>query len=196
MKAKKGQKGGDSGAKPASKSPGQSDTTTVSTRFDESELRLLKDAAEKRRWSLAQFVRIAAKEKAANIVNSSGAAVVAVNQVLSAVVDQLISPNIHGLDRENTDSYGNPRIVSVEEVSEATGDRFDVEVVGLDHQRFGEFVLVVRRLGSELADLLNAAWEMSRGSDSYSLSALIDPEAPTYDGSPADESPVDHGSEE
>lgn len=150
---------------------GGGEFTTVSTRFDELELRLLREAAERRRWSLAQFVRVAAKEKAAHVLNSSGSALVGVHQVLRGIVHQFHDPEPLFLDEVG-------REVTLEDVECQTGPLFQFRGSPIDHELFTDFILIIRRLGSELADLLEASYDHARDNATFSLKALIDPADP------------------
>lgn len=140
--------------------------TTLSARFNDSELEILRRAAEIRQWSLAQLIQLGAYEKAVNIINASGEHQLAIRSVLAEVAMQLVRPEIKAIDL--TDS---PVEVDV--------DTFLPPDVHVDASVLGEmeesaFVRAVAGLGSEIAPLLRDELARARITNKAAKNVLLD----------------------
>jgi uncharacterized protein (DUF1778 family) len=136
----------------------QTKPTTLSARFDEREMELLKRAAEKRQWSLSQLIRCGAFEKAANIVNATGPIAGTARDLVREVVSHLLRPRVE-------DESNQP----VGALLADTG----WHVVPVSERQYQDLIVCIRTLGSELA-----AWfeeEAVRLKLPPALSSLIDP---------------------
>jgi uncharacterized protein (DUF1778 family) len=145
--------------------------TTLSTRFDEQEMALLRQAAEKKQWSLSQLLRAGAYEKAVNIINAQSTAVYPVRRLLSEVLTQLIHPRLMLCD-DGDDGDGF--------LEEFDPDRHQgapahlLSSTSLGQGVAAQLAEAIRRLGAELAPMLLD--ECTRlVADQDSVGELIDP---------------------
>ncbi|HRX85967.1 MAG TPA: hypothetical protein P5572_13190 [Phycisphaerae bacterium] len=72
-----------------SKKASTNSLTTLTARFDQEELMMLRQAAEAKQWSLAQLIRVSVLEKSVNILNACGPAAHSVRRLLDRTVKQL-----------------------------------------------------------------------------------------------------------
>ena len=151
-------------------------TIPLSARFDQQEFEVLKRAAEKKQWSVAQLVRAGAYEKAVQIVNATGGARSGVETVVSRVVAQLQRPDYdcYDLTGETRDPETGEDIPFGD-----TEEYYKLRVVprAVSPEDFFRFVRVIRALGPELADLLEEVYRKSTGGESLEqkLNALLLP---------------------
>jgi hypothetical protein len=146
-------------------------STTLSTRFDERELGLLRQAAEKKQWSLSQLIRVGAYEKAVNIVNANSPAAYPVRRLLAKVLTQLFEAKVMELDLCHP--YAEPR----ELVPSQYGNAFDeTEVFAstLDKGALASLSIAIQSLGAELAPMLNEEF-IRAFVDRDTVGNLIDP---------------------
>jgi len=166
-------------------------TTPISTRFDKEELEILKQAADKKQWSIAQLVRVGAYEKAVNVLNSTGHLMPAVRSLLGEVIEQLLEPKVvhsrpHsvGAARMDFNTFGHDFCQSIEYEG-------SLRLSALDEATLERFIKAIRGLGSELADLLSEEINRRGASDPCLMSEMIDPALPpskgTSSGAPAHE---------
>lgn len=148
----------------------QAESTTVSTRFDEQELPLLKQATGIKGWSLARLVRIGAYEKAANIVNAAGDSVQPVRALLGKVVHQLFSAQVRFLGDSGSELSEDDRDEVLDSFSNVT-----CESESLSEATFKDFLKIVRSFGADLAPLLEDEFRRSQATKFDLLTGLIDP---------------------
>lgn len=153
-------------------------TTPISTRFDKDELGILRQAAEKKQWSLAQLVRVGAYEKAVNVINSTGHLVPAVRSLLGKVIEQLLEPKVvhkrpHSVAAARMD-------FNTFEVDFCQSIKYEgsLGLSTLDEAALERLLRAIRGLGSELADLLSDEIARRKASDPRLVSEMIDPTLP------------------
>ncbi len=123
-------------------------STTLSTRFDEQELALLRQATEKKQWSLSQLIRVGAYEKAVNIVNANSPAAYPVRRLLAEVVQQLFEAKVMV-----SDNYGPEGPCEFEPEHFGVHPDCDVYATTLKVEDGLGLVEGMRKLGAELAPM-------------------------------------------
>jgi len=150
-------------------------TTPISTRFEKAELEILKRAADKKQWSIAQLVRVGAYEKAVNILNATGHLVPAVRSILGQVIDQLVEPKVV---HTRPYSVGEARMdfnAFEHDFCQSIDYEGSLRLSSLDDAALERFLKAIRGLGSELADLLSDEINRRNASDPHLVSEMIDP---------------------
>jgi hypothetical protein len=113
--------------------------TTLSTRFNERELNVLRKAAEAKKWSLARLLRLGAIEKAVHILNAAKPEMLAVRDLLTKVARQLRVPQTE------------EPLFSGDGSGEGSGDGSGD---GSGSGGADKLVMAIARLGAELAPML------------------------------------------
>ncbi len=159
---------------------GGKDSTTLSTRFGEEELEVLKRAADAKGWSLSKLLRIGAYEKSVNVLNASlGDGRHYVRQILEEVVRQLFLARFVGIPCQAPSYEDGVFELSSEERKEVCIPSWkdnpgaDVIVSELSVKTFRELLLAIRSFGSELAPFLEEEWQRSARTGSKEFSDLV-----------------------
>lgn len=143
--------------------------TTLSTRFDEQELALLRQAAKRKQWSLSQLIRVGAYEKAVNIVNANSPAAFSVRRLLAQVVTQLFNARVmvsaEGPWVEEPAVF-QPSMFNI-------SDDVKVYATTLESGELDQLSQAIHGLGAELAPMLNE--EFIRAFADRAVGKLIDP---------------------
>lgn len=155
------------------KKRGSDTMTTLSARFDESEIAKLREAAEARQWSLSQLIRAGAYEKAVNILNTRHIGVFGVQRLLERVAEQLFAPKVMvdpGVPGEPTVEFDN-EMLNPEYFVYLGGVR--VHANPLDFEVGRQLAEVMRKFGAELSVLFLK--EMMRVTAADTKVELLDP---------------------
>lgn len=135
--------------------------TTLSARFDEKELEVLKRAADLRQWSFAQLIRAGAYEKAVNIVNAATERSYPVRRLIARIIEQLIQPKLIAIfnDRGDEELSLDERSRLVELWNHAQGYDFgsgwdDLGCTTLHRDHVEKLAVAIRALGSELGTIV------------------------------------------
>lgn len=152
--------------------------SSLSTRFDDKEMEVLKKAAEVKQWSVSQLIRAGAYEKAVNILNASGPGALSIRRLLGRVAEQLFDAHLQNFDYQ-ADSYHR---VPLERVFPGHAE-LEWAVSSLDPKSAADLVDALRKLGGELSILLSEEFARVQSSDSLEVH-LIDPLLPSASTAP------------
>lgn len=141
---------------------------------------MLREAAEIRGWSVAQLIRIAAYEKAVQIVNSNSPAITAICNLVSELIKQLRKPRLLECSNGVALAKGGGRLDPPMEFDQAKYDLGEklVFASSLDAAKIRQLVDAIRRLGSEITPVIERELDRFDSADKC-VGTLIDPADPT-----------------
>jgi hypothetical protein len=145
--------------------------TTLSARFDEDQLAVLKRAAGLKQWRLAQLIQIGAWEKAVNILNASGPGSYPVRKLVDELLGRVYEPEI----RVSSGEWPDESDCRLDEVS--PDESLPASVLFVPPVRdsmIDELTRVMKSLGPELADIV-AELNRARKTSGELEAKLIDP---------------------
>lgn len=153
-------------------------STTLSARFEPDELAMLRQAAEKKGWSVSQLLKNGAYEKAVSIINAHNPAVGEVRVVLGKMMKQLFDAEVWvKVDKRSGESFDTPFNESIYSLAiQPMEDEVNVELYAtkLPQATINKVIRAIRLLGAEIVPLLEE--ELMRATPAPTgLDTMIDP---------------------